>query len=59
MEEKRVLVVGAGLEGVQAALEEADAGNQVTLVEKFPSLGAERIPKDRLITPTTHLSTRI
>ncbi|MFH1480090.1 MAG: FAD-dependent oxidoreductase [Pseudomonadota bacterium] len=51
MKEKRVLVVGGGYEGIQAALEKADSGAQVTLVEKFPSLGAERIPRDRLIKP--------
>lgn len=51
MKEQRVLVAGAGPEGVRMALEAADKGQQVTLVDKFPSLGAERIPRDRLITP--------
>lgn len=51
VETKRVLVVGGGLEGVQAALEKAAEGAKVTLVEKFPTLGAERIPRDRLIQP--------
>lgn len=36
---------------MRAALEKAQAGAQVTLVERFPSLGAERIPRDRLINP--------
>lgn len=49
MENKKTLVVGAGPAGVRLALERAEAGEQVTLVEKFPSLGAERIPRNRLI----------
>jgi len=49
--DKNVLIVGGGLEGVAAALERAAEGAQVTIVEKFPSLGAERIPRDRLIKP--------
>ncbi len=49
MENKKVLIVGGGLQGIQAALEQAEAGAEVTLVEKFPSLGAERIPRDRII----------
>lgn len=51
MEKKKVLVVGGGLEGVAACLASAAAGAEVTIVEKFPTLGAERIPRDRLITP--------
>ncbi len=51
MENKNVLIVGGGLQGIQAALEKAEAGAAVTLVEKFPSLGAERIPRDRIIRP--------
>ena len=51
MEEKKVLIVGGGLEGVRAAAEKAEAGNRVTIVEKFPTLGAERVPRDRIITP--------
>jgi len=38
-------------ESVQAALEQAEKGMQATIIEKFPTLGAERIPKDRLIKP--------
>jgi NADPH-dependent glutamate synthase beta subunit-like oxidoreductase len=49
VENKKVLIVGGGLQGIQAALEQAEAGAEVTLVEKFPSLGAERIPRDRII----------
>ena len=51
MENKKTLVIGAGPAGVRLALERAEAGEQVTLVEKFPSLGAERIPRDRLVNP--------
>ena len=33
------LVIGAGVAGIQAALELADGGHQVYLVEKEPSIG--------------------
>ncbi len=36
---KRVLVVGAGVAGIQASLDLGDAGFQVYLVEKNPSIG--------------------
>ncbi len=51
MEDKKVLIVGGGIDGVRVALEKADTGARVTIVEKFPTLGAERIPRDRLIKP--------
>lgn len=51
MDDSRVLIVGGGPEGVRAALQKSEEGAKVTLVEKFPSLGAERIPRDRLIRP--------
>lgn len=51
MEDKKVLIVGGGPEGVHAALEKAKEGAKVTILEKFPTLGAERIPRDRLIKP--------
>jgi heterodisulfide reductase subunit A len=35
------LVVGAGIAGIQAALEIADSGNNVYLVEKEPSIGGK------------------
>ena len=41
MEDKKVLIVGGGIEGVSAALEKAEEGAKVTIVEKFPTLGAE------------------
>jgi heterodisulfide reductase subunit A len=49
--DEKVLVIGGGLDGVSTALAKAEAGSHVTIVEKFPTLGAERIPRDRLITP--------
>jgi len=37
--EKRTLVIGGGISGVQAALDVSMAGYKVTLVERNPSLG--------------------
>jgi len=51
VESKKILIIGGGLEGVNVALDRAQAGAKVTILEKFPTLGAERIPRDRLITP--------
>lgn len=50
MAEKRVIVYGGDPAGVAAALEQAEAGLQVTLVEPSPSLGGGRIPQTHLIT---------
>jgi heterodisulfide reductase subunit A len=36
---RRALVIGGGVAGIEAALELADAGHPVTLVEKEPSIG--------------------
>ena len=36
---KKALVIGGGIAGIQAALDIADAGNQVILVERDPSIG--------------------
>jgi heterodisulfide reductase subunit A len=36
---RRALVIGGGVTGIEAALELADAGHQVVLVEKQPSIG--------------------
>jgi NADPH-dependent glutamate synthase beta subunit-like oxidoreductase len=51
MDKQHVLVIGGGPTGVGAALAQVEAGKRVTLVEKYPTLGAERIPRDRLVTP--------
>ncbi len=37
--ERRALVIGAGIAGIQAALDIADGGREVILVEKEPSIG--------------------
>lgn len=41
------LVVGAGIAGIQAALEIADSGHKVYLVEKEPSIGGHMIQLDK------------
>lgn len=46
---KRALVIGAGIDGIDKAIERAKQGNDVTLIDRFPSFGPERIPKDRII----------
>ncbi len=38
---RRVLVIGAGVAGIQAALDIADAGFEVVLVEREPSVGGK------------------
>jgi len=42
-----VLVVGGGIAGIQAALEVADSGHQVYLVEKDPSIGGHMAMFDK------------
>jgi heterodisulfide reductase subunit A2 len=38
---RRVMVIGGGVAGIQAALDVADAGHQVVLVEREPSIGGK------------------
>jgi heterodisulfide reductase subunit A len=38
---RRALVIGAGVAGIQAALDIADAGHEVVLVEREPSVGGK------------------
>ena len=44
---KNTLVVGAGIAGIQAALEIADSGNRVYLVEREPSIGGNMARLDK------------
>jgi heterodisulfide reductase subunit A len=50
------LVVGGGIAGIQAALSIADAGYQVYLVEKEPSIGGRMAQLDKTF-PTLDCST--
>jgi heterodisulfide reductase subunit A len=45
--EKRALVIGGGIAGIQAALDLANARIRVTLVEKSPSLGGRMAQLDK------------
>jgi heterodisulfide reductase subunit A len=44
---KKCLVVGGGIAGIQAALDIAEAGYEVTLVEREPSLGGKMVMLDK------------
>lgn len=44
---KKALVVGAGIAGIQAALDIADAGYEVTLLEKESSIGGHMVMLDK------------
>ena len=44
---KRVLVIGGGIAGIQAALDLGDAGFKVYLVEKEPSIGGKMVQLSR------------
>ncbi len=44
---KRALVIGGGIAGIQAALDIADAGYHVTLVERTPSIGGRMAQYDK------------
>lgn len=44
---KSALVIGAGIAGIQAALDIADAGYPVTLVEQAPSIGGKMVKLDK------------
>jgi heterodisulfide reductase subunit A len=45
--DRRALVIGGGIAGIQAALDLADARIPVTLVEKSPSLGGRMAQLDK------------
>ena len=53
---KAALVVGGGIAGIQAALSIADAGHQVYLVEREPSIGGHMAQLDKTF-PTLDCST--
>jgi heterodisulfide reductase subunit A len=44
---RRALVIGGGVAGIQAALDIADAGYEVTIVEKTPSIGGRMSQFDK------------
>ncbi|MBR2754290.1 MAG: CoB--CoM heterodisulfide reductase iron-sulfur subunit A family protein [Lachnospiraceae bacterium] len=44
---KRALVIGGGIAGMQAALDIADCGFDVTIVEKEPSIGGHMVMLDK------------
>ena len=44
---KRTLVIGGGVAGIQAALDLADNGYEVVLVEKRPSIGGTMAQLDK------------
>ena len=47
VKQRRALVIGGGIAGIQAALDLADARIRVTLVEKSPSLGGRMAQLDK------------
>jgi len=54
----RVLVIGGGIAGIQAALKIADTGHKVYLVEREPSIGGRMMQLDRVF-PTLESSSYI
>ena len=44
---KRALVIGGGIAGIQVALDIADSGHEVTIVEKEPSIGGHMVMLDK------------
>jgi heterodisulfide reductase subunit A len=44
---RRAVVIGGGIAGIQAALDIADAGHEVVLVERTPSLGGHMAQLDK------------
>ena len=56
--EKRALVVGGGIAGIQAALDIADSGYEVVLVEREPTIGGRMAQLDKTF-PTLDCSSCI
>ena len=52
---KEVLVIGGGITGIQASLDLAQAGINVHLVEKLPSIGGRMAQLDKTF-PTNDCS---
>ena len=50
MSTQRVIIFGADPAGLEAALAQAEAGRQVTLIEPSPGLGGERLCQTRIVT---------
>lgn len=44
---KKALVIGAGIAGMQTAIDIADAGHKVVLVEKEPTIGGNMVKLDK------------
>ncbi len=44
---KKALIIGGGIAGIQAALDIADAGHEVTLLEREPSIGGKMAMLDK------------
>lgn len=44
---RKALVIGAGIAGMQAALDIAEAGHQVVLVEREPTIGGKMVQLDK------------
>ena len=44
----RALVISGGIEGIQAALDLADSGMEITLVEESPALHADSLGESHL-----------
>ena len=55
---KRALVIGGGIAGIQTALDIADAGYEVDIVEKTPSIGGRMSQLDKTF-PTLDCSDKI
>jgi len=44
---KRALIIGGGIAGIQAALDIADAGNEVVIIEREPTIGGKMVLLDK------------
>ncbi|HAU31210.1 MAG TPA: disulfide reductase [Desulfotomaculum sp.] len=44
---KKALIIGGGIAGIQAALDIADAGNEVVIIEREPTIGGKMVLLDK------------